>query len=475
MITNMKRIIPNGTTLRIILIFSIVLLFALITVLYTMNSDTVKVPNTLNNETVNPSNSSNDTAKVPNTLNNETVNPSNDNIVKVHDCYITNVPQAKIQGVNTIFFDDFSHSLDTSWRYNSTQDDTPKMYSDALHCKNPPHDNALVDNQVLVVKCVAETCVITMKQPLDLSKYKSATLSFWTHTPSVWDPLDASREAYDTDPKQFMGKNKVWNPKYVKVEAYNGISWSLLTSYNVHPPEIDHINWIQESFDLSRYLDVSNFRIRLVVENMDQDHITFVDDIKIKGVHQDFVPMVYPEPTIQIQQGITLQDVQCNSDETLAFTNDGALPVCLPTGHITDLEKSGYLSVDYDPESDVMLDIDSLNRVGYWYDTRLATATHMYLNTKDGNPQYYDLDYWTATIIPIPNNDIGSLYLKIPKTYFDDTLESEFFLLVDGINVPYVLVETSETHNILKINFEPGSRYVYVPYLGNSYLIFAVV
>jgi hypothetical protein len=100
-------------------------------------------------------------------------------------------------------------------------------------------------------------CRLTLKNYINLTKFKNATLSF---SRFVDDDIDKS--------------------EYLRVEAYNGSKWKSLATWSNNTGD-DNI-WHQERFDLSKYL-VTKFKIRFTSKEHTALEDTEIDDVLIEG------------------------------------------------------------------------------------------------------------------------------------------------------------------------------------------------
>jgi hypothetical protein len=101
-------------------------------------------------------------------------------------------------------------------------------------------------------------CILTMKNPIDLIPYGSATLTFWRY---VDNDLDAG--------------------EFLKVEAYDGTTWNTIFTWT-NGAGADDI-WRKETVDLTSYLGTSNFNLRFISKESNYLEATEIDDVLIKG------------------------------------------------------------------------------------------------------------------------------------------------------------------------------------------------
>ena len=102
------------------------------------------------------------------------------------------------------------------------------------------------------------SCTLTMRNAVDLSGgYLTASLSFWRFVDSTLD-----------------------RDEYLKVEAYDGTRWNTIYHWSENLGGDDN-TWHQESFDLSTYLSVSDFKVRFVTQESSSYEYVQVDDVEI--------------------------------------------------------------------------------------------------------------------------------------------------------------------------------------------------
>ena len=175
---------------------------------------------------------------------------------------ITYVPPPSTQpsptpppSATTVFTDDFeSSSLAAKWTETGEGDWIISTSSAHSVPTAPGHATA---NKVAHVDDCDRTCTITLKNPLDLSGYGSATLSF---SRFVDYGLDSG--------------------EYLKVEVYDGSSWK--QAYRWTHGSGDDNRWHDESYDLSDYL-VSGFKVRFVAHMSYYNEDVQLDDIVINA------------------------------------------------------------------------------------------------------------------------------------------------------------------------------------------------
>lgn len=133
-------------------------------------------------------------------------------------------------------------------------------------------------------------CILTLKDPVNLSRYKSATLKFSRY---IDNDLD--------------------NGEYLRVQASSGAAWA--TIYEWTNGKGDDDTWHQESFNLSSYL-VDGFKIRFISKESSSSEETEIDDIQIKGIlkQQGNQP-----PVADAGPDINISDSDSSGFETVAL------------------------------------------------------------------------------------------------------------------------------------------------------------
>ena len=203
---------------------------------------------------------------------------------------------------NQIFFDDFESGF-TKWTETGEGDWELESPSEAQVPGNPSNLVAHSDN-------CDSTCTLTLATPIDLSTQTGASLSFWRYVDNDMD-----------------------NGDYLKVELYDGASWSTLFTWTNGSGDDD--TWHQEIVNLSGYLGASDFNLRFVTHESFWTEDAEIDDVLIEG--QGGTPAPNDPPTANI--------------DAYNAQKDTVLNVAAP----------GVLNNDTDPEDDsltAVLDVD---------------------------------------------------------------------------------------------------------------------
>ena len=147
-----------------------------------------------------------------------------------------------------------SDSLTTNWA--ATGENNWAIVTQSLkHLQLPNHPD---DNKVLRANDCDRPCTLTLKNSIDLTEYRpSATLSFSRF-------IDRSLDDHE----------------HLKVELYDGDRWNTLYHWSEDRGSDDG-TWHDESYDLTSYLDVSDFKIRFVTQQNRVSENVQIDNIKI--------------------------------------------------------------------------------------------------------------------------------------------------------------------------------------------------
>ena len=181
-------------------------------------------------------------------------------------------PQPPVSSSSTtVFSDDFeSNSLTTKW--TETGEGDWRTSTSPLHGVTvlPGHTPS---NLVLHSDNCDTTCTLTLKNPIDLTAYSSATLSFWRF-------LDSSLDAGE----------------YLKMDVYNGNTWNTVFDWS-HDSRSDDHRWHFESYSLAPYLTTSSFNLRFVTHQSSIYEDVQIDDVTINATRGSTPTPPAPTPT----------------------------------------------------------------------------------------------------------------------------------------------------------------------------------
>ena len=257
---------------------------------------------------------------------------------------------------NQIFFDDFESGF-TKWTETGEGDWELESPSEAQVPGNPSNLVAHSDN-------CDSTCTLTLATPIDLSTQTGASLSFWRYVDNDMD-----------------------NGDYLKVELYDGASWSTLFTWTNGSGDDD--TWHQEIVDLSGYLGASDFNLRFVTHESFWTEDAEIDDVLIEG--QGGTPAPNDPPTANIDAYNAQKDTVLNVAAPGVLNND------------TDPEDDSLTAVLDVDVTDGTLVLNSDGSFSYTPDTSFTgddTFTyHAFDGTNDSNTVVV-----TVTVTDAPND-----------------------------------------------------------------------
>lgn len=179
---------------------------------------------------------------------------------------VTPTPPKTSTGI--IFSEDFESGLADKWAETGDGDwtiATSRQHSVPIL---PGHNST---NRVLHSDDCDRSCTLTLKNPIDLSGYESATLSFWRFVDSGLD-----------------------RGEYLKVELYDGSTWNTIRNWT--DKSGDNNTWTSETCSLDSYT-VSEFRMRLVTRQTLTSEDVQVDNIVISSSTDDSAQSCGPAST----------------------------------------------------------------------------------------------------------------------------------------------------------------------------------
>ncbi|MFH1670689.1 MAG: PKD domain-containing protein, partial [Patescibacteria group bacterium] len=179
----------------------------------------------------------------------------------------------------------FQESLFSKWNTSGWSIETPAEF------QVPDH---ISGNTVAHADRCTTSCSITMKDPVDLSQFESASLSFWRF-------VDRSLDAGE----------------YLEVEAFNGSTWKTLVYWTNN--EGDDDIWHQEAINLAPEFLVNSFKLRFKSQESSSLEEVEVDDVIIKGSQPGNNP-----PTANAGDDQTLRDADGNGREQVTLDGLGS-------------------------------------------------------------------------------------------------------------------------------------------------------
>ncbi len=203
---------------------------------------------------------------------------------------------------STIFSDNFD-SL-TNWTETGDGDWRISTSQSQLVPTAPNHEPS---NNVLHSDNCDVLCTMELAIPLDLTQYSTATLSFLRFVDSGLD-----------------------RDEYLKVELYDGNSWNTIYHWSGNIGGDDN-TWHSEEYSLSGYLDVNNFKIRLVTQQSSSSEDVQIDDVTITSTGGTSPPATTPPPTVTppeqpvIPSAYSIYVANTDDREIRAYSSDGTL------------------------------------------------------------------------------------------------------------------------------------------------------
>ncbi len=205
-------------------------------------------------------------------------------------------PSPPSNTVQAIFSDDFESSLTGKWIETGEGD---WVISTSNGQRVPTLPGHLQTNKVLHSDNCDYSCTVTLENPIDLRDYSSATLSFYRFIDSGFD-----------------------RDEYLKVDLFDGSRWNTVYHWSPNLGGDDH-RWHDESYDLSSYLNTSNFKIRFVTQQSSSSEDVQIDDVVISGVRSD-TDSTPTNPTPPNTTDFSVYVADTDDREVLVFSKTGA-------------------------------------------------------------------------------------------------------------------------------------------------------
>ena len=186
--------------------------------------------------------------------------------VQLDNINVTAVPGTPPTPPTVLFSDDFeSYSLDSWFEAGYSQWTVESSQSQPY----PEVPGGQPENAVLHADRCRSVCILTLWDPVDLTGYDSANLTFWRF-------VDSSLSSSE----------------YLKVEAYNGTSWE--TVYYWSGGDGDDDTWHLETLDLISYLNSTDFKIKFTMYGRSSSDDVNIDDVMITALSDDELPPPRP-------------------------------------------------------------------------------------------------------------------------------------------------------------------------------------
>ena len=285
--------------------------------------------------------------------------------------YMPNDPIAQpvIDGT-VIFKEDFEGTLD---KWSNSQNSRWRIQSPDMPI---PWYN---DTKVLKATFCRDTCTITLNDPIDLSMYSTASLSFMQ---LVDNSLDGN--------------------EYLKVELHKDNTWETIYHWSNNLGNING-KWKHEFYDLSNYL-VDDFKIRFTTQQN-----SFFEDVNIDDIIITDAPV-----TRDISKSIYI--VNTGFDSITVFTDNILL------GNIIQLPRSSNLiDMTFDDNGNIYVS-DSINNVIRKYNNLGIVLDNSWANTTNPSGiEWYNNTLYVATRNGIEMFDVNGNSMG----YFGDAHRSE--------------------------------------------------
>ena len=158
----------------------------------------------------------------------------------------------------TVFSDDFESGTLAKWTETGEGDWT--VSTSRAHSA-PTLPGRVSSNMVLHSDNCDSSCTVTTKEPIDLSGYTGATLSFWRFIDYGFD-----------------------GDEYLRVDVSpDGSSWETAFHWSPNANRGDDNKWHNESYDMSRYAGKSSVAIRFVTQQSSISEDVQVDDVVVSA------------------------------------------------------------------------------------------------------------------------------------------------------------------------------------------------
>ena len=265
--------------------------------------------------------------------------------------YMPNDPIAQpvIDGT-VIFKEDFENGLKKWNNYKNKWSISNSFTERQSHI--PWYNNT---NKILHTDACINECKITLKRPIDLSNYDSASLSFMYRIDTTLD-----------------------GDEYLKVELRKDNTWETVYHWSNNIGNIKH-GWQYESFDLSDYL-INNLKIRFTTQQDNSNEDINIDDIIISDnkVAKESTESVYV--------------VNTGFDSITVFTDNILL------GNIIQLPRSSDLrDIAFDNNGDIYVSDYSRNMI-YKYDKFGSLINNSWANaTTPSGMEWHNDKLYVAT------------------------------------------------------------------------------
>lgn len=223
-------------------------------------------------------------------------------------------PPATPASTVTAFSDGFESDLS---KWTETGEGDWRISTSQAHRESTLPGKA-ASNRVLHSDNCDSSCTMTLKTPLDLTGYSSATLSFWRFVDSSID-----------------------RGEYLRVQASDGTTWSTIYSWSHGTGDDDR--WHRETYDLSPYLSSTAFSLKFVTRQSSSAEDVQIDDVVInatstRGTTAPTAPPTTPAPTTPSGHSVYVMDA--DDKEVIVFSSAGSYLGTLVSSGSAGLGKS---------------------------------------------------------------------------------------------------------------------------------------
>lgn len=197
----------------------------------------------------------------------------------------------------TVFHDDFESGTLAKWTQTGEGDWTITTSQTHRVPTIPGHDRG---NKILHSDDCDGSCTVTTKGAIDLSEYKSATLSFWRFVDSG---LDGS--------------------EYLRVDVSDGTMWSTIYHWSANNKGDDG-RWHHETYDMSQYAGKPSVGLRFVTQQSAANEDVQVDNVVINASKAGTTTVTNPATPPSTAAAHSVYVVDTDDYEILAYSQSGA-------------------------------------------------------------------------------------------------------------------------------------------------------
>ncbi len=158
-------------------------------------------------------------------------------------------------------------------------------------------------------------------------------------------------------------------------------------------------------------------------------------------------------PMKQIEHGVKLNEIICKENMQLIFKPNNS-PACVKLETAEKLIERGWAKHISDVSLDQSVDVTCTTKLDQ--EKRTYSVRYNINNAQITNAEKNDSSSLILSISPVSD---GSLYVELPRGLIDalrghDLQDDIFFVLLDGEEVEYVELKTTDEFRLLQIDFE---------------------